>query len=486
MKKAISIFIVLQLILSFTTFATAANGEYTAVDLPAGCLTSKGFLSESTAGTITDAEAVNPHFFVGSIGGTPHAVSKESMDALLTDGVFTWKGIPFNVKTLDNQKSMMGCTSTKVEIPTGYYSKVHVLVIDSPTNTGDNNIYRGMLGPDASGETSLPKSKEEFVTELEWAKVKASDNLTEKAKPKLKVQTLEISDKTKRFNRVSLWLQPTATKRIIAVTVEGLSGDEWKPVIENKIAKLPDSILSSEFNMQVYEEVAGFIEKATETGANIEAINGIEKYNNLKKEIAEKIVSVENYLENTDSDKIRMDINFTTPISEKSVKKDNFTVTLNGNSLEFDVEAIKEDDVIKGIRVITENKLNYNDEIEIVASKNIANGEDEKFTLVNDYEIVFKPTAPSIYIKEVKNENGKVTVTLKNNDKENAGSYALTLGVYDTDNQMKESKVFSGEIEKETEIELECEFEIGNADKIGCFLLDSFMTMNYLNCPIIK
>ena len=197
MKKVISILVVLQLILSLAVVASAEiYGKYTAIDLPTACLTSKGFLSEITEGTVTDSEAVYPHFFVGSLGGSPHAISKESMDMLLTDGCFTWNEIPFNIRTLDNQNSVMGCTSNKVIIPTGYYSKVHVLYVDSATNTGDNTIYRGMLGPDASGETSLSMVKDEVAAELEWAKVKMSDNLSGKAKPKLKVQTLEISDKT--------------------------------------------------------------------------------------------------------------------------------------------------------------------------------------------------------------------------------------------------------------------------------------------------
>lgn len=487
MKKTISILIILQLILTMVVTASAeTHGEYTAIDMPAGCLTSKGFLSEATAGTITDAEAVNPHFFVGSIGGAPHAVSKESMDELLTDGSFIWKEIPFKVNTLDNQKSMMGCTSNKITIPTGYYSKVHVLVIDSPTNTGDNNIYRGMLSPDSSGETGLPKGTEEVVAELEWAKVKATDNLAGKAKPKLKVQTLEISDKTKRFNKVSLWLQPTATKRILAVAVEGLKGDEWKPVIEAKIAKLPDSILSADFNMEVYDEVTGCIEKATLTGANVDSMAGIDKYNNLKNEIKEKIVTVKNYIENTDAEKIMLDINFSTSVSENSAIKDNFNVSLKGQDIPFEIEMLTTEEKITGIRIITENKLNYSDEIMVVVSKNIANGEDEKFTLSEDYEITFKPTAPTIYVKEFKEENGKITVKLVNNDKENAKSYALTLGVYNEDNQMKNNKVFSGELEKNDEIEFECEFELSGEYSVGCFLLNSFSEMQYLNCPIIK
>lgn len=482
MKKAISIFIVFQLILSMAAFASAANGEYTTIDLiNSSAVTSKAYLSKETAGTIQNP--AYPDFFMTGNGAKAYAVSKESMDALLDDGVIKHNGISFKVNTADNQKVAIGSTSNRVKIPAGNYSKVHVLYTGSDSNY--ITIYRSVFSTGGT-EVSINRIADEYVADLEWANVKATDNLAGMSKPKLKMQTYEITNKTYEYNQISFWIEANAPIRILAVTVESLSGDEWKPVIESKLAKLPNSITSPLFDMTIFEDVENLIAKAIASGANIEAITGIDKYNNLKNEIQKQIVAVESYDEKTDSEKIRVDINFTTSVSESSVKKDNFTVTSNGKALEFDVEAIKEEDVIKGIRIITENKLNYNDEIEIVVSKNIANGEDEKFTLMNDYEIVFKPTAPSIYIKEIKNENGKVTVTLKNNDEENAESYALTLGVYSTDNQMKESKVFSGEIEKETEIELECEFEIGNEDRIGCFLLDSFMTMNYLNCPIIK
>ena len=119
-------------------------------------------------------------------------------------------------------------------------------------------------------------------------------------------------------------------------------------------------------------------------------------------------------------------------------------------------------------------------------TKNIANGEDERFTMENDYVITFTPKAPSVFIQNLKNENGKVTVMLANNDKENSNGYVMILGIYSKDNQMKDSRVFSGDLEKNSEIKLEYEFEMDGEDRIGCFLLDSFLTMNYLNCPVIK
>jgi len=289
MRKLLSFVLTVAMIVSTMTInvatvsAAVTHGEYTSIDMPSGCLTSKAFLSESTAGTITNA--AYPDFFMGSGVGKAYAVSKESIDAMITNGVLTAQGIPFKVKTLDNEKSAMGSTGTKVTIPTGYYSKIHVLTVGSPDYTGDNNIYRGMLSPDVSGETSMNKIANEYIADLKWAKVTAADDFTGKDNPKLIVETFEITDKTKRFNQVSLWLQGTSSKRILAVTTEGLKGAEWNPIIATKIAALPEASAYTEANYNAFEEVEKLVNLAKAGGADISQIEGIAKFNQIKAKI---------------------------------------------------------------------------------------------------------------------------------------------------------------------------------------------------------
>ena len=43
-----------------------------------------------------------------ALGKKAYAISKESIDAMVEDGILTAKGIPFKVKTSDNEKSAMG------------------------------------------------------------------------------------------------------------------------------------------------------------------------------------------------------------------------------------------------------------------------------------------------------------------------------------------------------------------------------------------
>ena len=288
MKKLLSVILSVAMVMSIATFnaietAAVVHGEYTTIDLTnSSAVTSKAFLSETTAGTITDAKY--PDFFMGNGIGKAYAVSKESMDKLLVDGTLTYKGIPFKVNSADNQKVAIGCTSNKVEIPVDNYSKIHVLLVGSPDYTGDNTIYRGALTP-SGVEIGTNRIADEFVADLEWAKVTPNDDFTGKDKPKLVMQTYEINDKTKVFDRVSFWMNSDASRRIIAVTVEGLSGEEWNPILSQKLSALPEADSYTDADYDVYSEVDKLVRKAEESGADVSTITGIEKYNQIKEKI---------------------------------------------------------------------------------------------------------------------------------------------------------------------------------------------------------
>ena len=288
MKKILSFMLTVAMLMSVMTFnvtkaSAAVHGEYTAIDLTnSSAVTSKAFLSEATAGTITDAQY--PDFFMGNGIGKAYAVSKESMDKLLVDGTITYKGIPFKVNSADNQKVAIGCTGNKVQIPAGNYSKIHVLLVGSPDYTGDNTIYRGAIT--TSGvEIGTNRTADEFVADLEWAKVTPNDDFTGKDKPKLVMQTYEINDKTQVFDRVSFWMNSDASRRIIAVTVEGLSGNDITPIITQKLASLPEADSYTGADYSVYAELDKLIQKAKADGVDLSAIAGIEKYYEIKEKI---------------------------------------------------------------------------------------------------------------------------------------------------------------------------------------------------------
>lgn len=487
-KRVLSAFLTIQFAISMLVCVSAKAEEniyYQTIDL-SGNYNSAVYLSQDTAGTYTNDTVKYPDFFVGQLAGTkyiPYALSKESIEAMTSDGIFNQNNVPFELKPSDNQKSACGSACGSIEVPKGYYTYVKVLTVTTPENYGDQNIYSGALSTEVSGEISMRRQQIEELTDsgAEWAKVLPEDDFSTKAKPKLLLEKYKISDNTKIIRAINLWLQPTSSKRILAMTM-GQTESEVKAQMERDI----NAVLSDEApSREKVENLQKYIDQMEKQGFSTDSIENIDTFKDLKN----KFVDVKGYDLSTDFEYNRINITFTAPVSEDSLTDSNFTVLSDNEEQEYIVKPIFEDEKVMGAQILAENKFDYSNDIEVTVSSKIKNALDERFSLGEDYKISFRPKAPSVYIEKVDvdktEDTAKVSIRLKNNSEEVCG-YALTIGSYTKDGEMTDKELIKGEVSEKGEVLLEKTVKIDAESSVECYLFDSFEKMNILNKPIIK
>ena len=246
MKKILSVILTLSMLMSTAVFnvtnvsAAVTHGEYTPIDISSK-FNAKGYLSQESAGTYQagDESLAYPHFFKNS-GGTatsPMAISSEAVSALAPDGIATLDGVPYYLSApADGANGVLKCASQEIYVPRGYYRAVKLLGVYNPTGGGDNTFYNDyyVVG---GGKVTATKT-EKTVGNIARARVLTTD--TEPSNINLIEFTFTFNDKTQEINMVKVWQQAETQIRVLAVTMEGLKGTEWNPIIAQKIAALPD------------------------------------------------------------------------------------------------------------------------------------------------------------------------------------------------------------------------------------------------------
>ena len=306
MKKLISLILTLGLLMTSVNMAVpgvsaatvdAENFElYTTIDMSA-YYNVKQYLSEETAGTISEDEALGTYDFFkepetnGKII-KPYAISKEAMDEFITDGIATFDGVPFKVSTPDNEKGAYKQGSA-ITVPTGYYKRIKLLTVSAPETIGNNYIY-----PSVKTVSGLEKSIGEItkggilVGNVSLAKVYATDEITDSEgnikTSKISVVTINVPEGYEELKSFKLWTLAGGNLRILGATLVGPVGDEWNSIIAEKIEALPEKDAITESNYTAVEEIADIIKLAKKDGADTSKIEGIEKYNEIKRYVEAK------------------------------------------------------------------------------------------------------------------------------------------------------------------------------------------------------
>lgn len=221
------------------------------------------------------------------------------------------------------------------------------------------------------------------------------------------------------------------------------------------------------------------MQEKEEQGFNLDSISNRDDFQKLEN----KFVSIKDYVDITDDENITLEIKFNVPISKDSVDKKNFTVIQRDDEKDFSLEEIKTNDDITGVRIVTENELNYADEIQVTVSKEIKSAEDEKFTMAAEREITFIPKAPTVFIKNLQKtiSEGKTVIKgeLKNNSTMRE-KYVLILGIYSDDNEMVSRSVASGMIDAGETIDIHKTLESTDNNIEGTLItgIDDFKILN--------
>lgn len=489
-RKIISVLLTVQFIISMIVNVSA---EEINIDIPLDLsqrLNSKIFLQADEAGTVENPKS--PDYFISTDGDKAVGLNKDVFDAGCEGDVLTYNGTEYIVKSDVNGNDSIygnkfGSTFTVSE---NYYIGFKALAVTSADDTSNNGrIYIGFKFTDGTSQTmSIRPISHENTSEtnkvLSTGTVSLDSETVTTENGNIYEYTVMVNDSNagKKLKSVDIWSEAKCRARIIAITLIQSKAGALKKIEEDISSVISEENPSQEKIL----ELKNYIELVEEHGVSADSIEGMEEF----KELEKKFISVRDYSEKTDFDNIMLDINFTTPVAESSVTKENFKVSSNDTELDFEIEAIKAEEKITGVRVILENRLNYSDEIKVIVSKNVKNGEDENFLLGEDYEILFKPTAPTVYIDEVtvgrKETGADVSVKLINNDEAAEHGYALTVGIYTDEGEMRWRQMFCGTLTPDGEIVLDGTFEIDGDYSVECYLLNSFGEMQLLNYPVIK
>lgn len=479
MKKIISILLTLQLVVSMLAVANAEGTKYyyTEVDLT-NYFDTVAFLSDKSK----LSDYASPNLFIETNGGkssTAFAVDKTNFDQKYTNGKFTTEdGTPYAIKSNDGTpgafKAGKGDSSGNgYRFSSGYYSQIKVLALRPLQNPGVGGEHDYVAHTTFSGST---KNQDYYLNNGVKAKnvgtVKyINDDST--ANKNLLEYTLNTDNST-LLNKVTVYYLGRNTMRVIAVTLVQTDADV-KKYIDEKVSSVLALETPSEDKVL---EISEYMDKMSKQGFDLNTVTGITEFNQLKS----KFVSVKDYKENTDSEYVKMSINFSTPVTEDTAVKSNFSVTRKNENVDFELETVKTGDKITGVVLKMKNDINYSDEIKIVVSKNLKNADDEKFTLGKDKEITFTPTAPTLYIKGMtvtkSGDKSNVNLELKNNSTDSQ-NYVLIVGIYSKNNEMIDKKVWTGTFDPTDKFEKE--FDSGEYT-VEATLLNSLTELKILDC----
>lgn len=260
------------------TYLKTVSEAYTTVDISSQ-LTNKLYANQSDIASITDPKA--PDYFLpisnpNNYTLESYAVDLDDMNSKLTDGIFTYDGVPFKVDTTKG-----GVLRGDFSFTSGYYSEVKILAISGPKSYGNNEYYSSVYsGSSTVAVTTSGAYPTGIGTTVKVRKIATDTESQTESNATLNVYTLKVNDKTQKINKVGIWALDENNYRILAVTTVGLVGDDYIPFITEKLSALPDKF--ADLDITSFNELADMIEKAKAGGADVSNIEGIDKYNAFK------------------------------------------------------------------------------------------------------------------------------------------------------------------------------------------------------------
>lgn len=286
MKKVLSILLTFCLIIPTMIFATVSASDtasdssiYTTVDISSQ-LTNKLYANQSDIASITDPKA--PDYFLpisnpNNYTLESYAVDLDDMNSKLTDGIFTYNGVPFKVDTTKG-----GVLRDDFSFTSGYYSEVKILAISGPKSYGNNEYYSSVY----SGSSTVAVTKSGVYptgigTTVKVRKIATDTESQTESNATLNVYTLKVNDKTQKINKVGIWALDENNYRILAVTTVGFKGSDWNDLIAKKLESFSTDDVKN-YDKTAYSEIDELITRAKNEGSDVSAIDGIEKYNKVK------------------------------------------------------------------------------------------------------------------------------------------------------------------------------------------------------------
>lgn len=300
MKKFLSCVLSASMILAnATAIATVQAAEltepgYTMVDLP---YNAKGYLSKDNEGKGTVTQGSISDWFMGTDSknqtSTALAINKDNIDKQHVNGIL--KGaqeVPFKISTAEDEKNVLAYQNSggTISFTPGYYSKARFAYI-FPIQGYDFNDWTSYEFKSGSNKSSNYTMTTGYVADVEWLKVNENSVLpTKNDDSKIYYMDLTVPAelKGKKIEEIGIWTEYKISRRYLGLTMVELYGDEWKPVIEEKLITMPTVSEYTDSNYAAFVEADEIITKAEKQGVDISKIDGIEKYTALKKLVAAK------------------------------------------------------------------------------------------------------------------------------------------------------------------------------------------------------
>jgi|GEM_PF-6690440 len=438
--------------------------------------TSKVYLE----GSVYDAEYMHDYFMYGASSNVRIGLIKSSVQSKLTDGVFKdGRGVPFSM-TLDKVVTVQANTAsweakpkTSIDLINLPCKKIYFLagVTDVVANDEKFNSFYVMLTYTDGTTEQLKSGIDDCVTLIkangskdtaEYActvnsLTKWADSTSFAAPGTFNLYSYEIiTNENKVIDNITFESKNWMTSpKILAVTAQYSDIYALMQIVNGELSNL--SALKQDANK--VRELKHLVDLLLGNGITQNEINSYPDF----MELYNKIIYIEKYTISNHTTETRINVEFSQYVAQSSISYQEIKVTRGKETLsegQYSILPNVTDSGVKQVEIVVPHKFNYGAECYVILSKNIKNAADSEYSLQNDISIPFSHKAVSELSVTLTDNSGKeissfaeapggiinIGTVLANSQDTDSQDYVITIGLYNTDGQMKQCVSAKGTI----------------------------------------